>query len=88
MRLFNYIFFVAAGAPIAMAYICSLTPKAGSLNLEKCVEKGVPAGPLLGKLKSGEDVTLSNGVIVKSVDVKFPDEKGPSFIGRYHLHFY
>lgn len=63
-----------------MSYICKLKPKAGALCLEACVEKGVPPGPLLGKLKNGEDVTLPDGTVVKSTDVRAPDSEGPTFI--------
>lgn len=56
--------------------------KLGKLNLERCVEKNVPPGPLLGKLKSGLDVTLPDGSIVKAEDVKDPDEPGAVFIGK------
>jgi ribonuclease Z len=35
----------------------------------------------LGKLKSGEDVTLANGNLVKASDVCDPDDPGPVFIG-------
>lgn len=63
-----------------MSYICKLKPKLGALNLELCVERNVPPGPLLGKLKSGEDIVLPDGSIVKSVDVKDPDCPGPVFI--------
>ncbi|KAK9692788.1 Metallo-beta-lactamase superfamily [Popillia japonica] len=65
---------------IAMAYICRLQPRPGALSLEKCVEHGVPPGPLLGKLKNGEDITLESGVVVQSVDVREPDDPGPIFI--------
>ena len=62
------------------SYICKLTPKPGALCLEKCLEAGVPPGPTLGQLKSGNDVTLKDGRIVKSTDVLLPEEKGPVFI--------
>ncbi|KAG5890173.1 hypothetical protein JTB14_014340 [Gonioctena quinquepunctata] len=65
---------------ISMAYICRLHPRPGALNLEKCVQMGVPPGPLLGKLKSGEDVELPNGNVVSSKDVCEPDDPGPTFI--------
>lgn len=65
---------------VSMAYICKLAAKSGSLNLEACVERGVPPGPLLGKLKAGQDVILSNGTCVKSVDVMSPDVSGAVFI--------
>ena len=57
--------------------------KLGRLNLELCVEKNVPPGPLLGKLKSGLDITLDDGTCVRAVDVKDPDEPGAVFISKY-----
>nr|CAD7587435.1 unnamed protein product [Timema genevievae] len=63
-----------------MCYVCQLKPRAGALCLERCVERGVPAGPLLGRLKSGEDVELPDGTLVMSVDVCLPDDPGPVFI--------
>ena len=46
------------------------------LLIDQAKEKGVPKGPLLAKLKSGEDVTLDDGSIIKSVDVTEPGQKG------------
>jgi ribonuclease Z len=43
--------------------------RAGALNTALLAEKGVPSGPLYGKLKSGEDVTLEDGRIIRSTDV-------------------
>ncbi|XP_052893807.1 ribonuclease Z, mitochondrial [Anopheles moucheti] len=63
-----------------MAYICKLKPRHGQLSLEKCVDQGVPPGPLLGQLKNGNDVTLPDGRVVKSVDVRAPDDPGPVFM--------
>uniref|UniRef100_A0A6B2EER2 Zinc phosphodiesterase ELAC protein 2 n=1 Tax=Phlebotomus kandelakii TaxID=1109342 RepID=A0A6B2EER2_9DIPT len=63
-----------------VAYICKLKPRPGMLCLEKCVDKGVPPGPLLGQLKNGIDVTLPNGEVVKASDVRGPDDMGPLFI--------
>jgi len=63
-----------------MSYICKLHPRAGTLCVEKCVEKGVTPGPLLGKLKSGKDITLPDGTIVLSKDVCSPATPGPIFI--------
>ncbi|XP_018570801.1 ribonuclease Z, mitochondrial [Anoplophora glabripennis] len=65
---------------ISMTYICRLQPRPGALNLDKCVRMGVPPGPLLGKLKGGEDVVLPNGNVVTSKDVCEPDDAGPVFI--------
>ncbi|XP_034950264.1 ribonuclease Z, mitochondrial [Chelonus insularis] len=52
-----------------ISYICTVNAKPGQLNLEKCVKYGIKPGPLLGKLKNGEDVILDDGKIVKSSDV-------------------
>jgi ribonuclease Z len=52
------------------------------LQFEKCIEMGVPLGPLLGKLKAGIDVTLHDGTLVKASDVTSPDDPGPIFIGK------
>ncbi|XP_053694596.1 ribonuclease Z, mitochondrial [Sabethes cyaneus] len=63
-----------------MAYICKLKLRFGQLSLEKCVDKGITPGPLLGRLKNGHDVTLPDGTVVKSSDVRGPDDPGPVFI--------
>lgn len=65
---------------VVMCYICQLQTRPGTLCLEKCVERGVPPGPLLGKLKAGEDIVLADGTTVLSSDVKLPDDPGPVFI--------
>ncbi|XP_017785544.1 PREDICTED: ribonuclease Z, mitochondrial isoform X2 [Nicrophorus vespilloides] len=65
---------------VVMGYICRLTPRPGTLCLEKCVKFGVPPGPLLGQLKGGSDVTLTNGTVVKASDVCEPDDPGPVFL--------
>ncbi|XP_017087107.2 ribonuclease Z, mitochondrial [Drosophila bipectinata] len=61
-------------------YICQLKPRPGALNLVKCVEQGVPPGPLLGKLKNGQDITLPNGTVVRSADVTEASETHLSFV--------
>lgn len=67
----------------AVSYICSTKKVLGTLSYEKCVELGVPCGPILGKLKNGEDITLEDGTVVKSSDVKKPDQPGVVIIGMY-----
>ncbi|SFI32273.1 ribonuclease Z [Paenibacillus sp. UNC496MF] len=44
-------------------------PQHGPLNLKRLAELGVPAGPLYGKLKRGEDVTLECGRTIAAADV-------------------
>ncbi|GFS83645.1 zinc phosphodiesterase ELAC protein 2 [Nephila pilipes] len=56
-------------ANLSFSYVCKIFKKLGDLNLEKCVEFGVPIGPQLLKLKNGEDVTLSSGRTILAADV-------------------
>lgn len=51
-------------------------PLAGELLIEKALALGVPKGPMLGQLKSGNDVQLADGTIVKSDRVTAPSQKG------------
>ncbi|XP_075973216.1 ribonuclease Z isoform X2 [Anticarsia gemmatalis] len=64
----------------SVAYICTLKKRLGTLDLAKCVELGVKPGPMLGQLKSGQDVVLPDGTLVLAKDVKTPDDPGPVFI--------
>lgn len=65
---------------LVLSYICKLQERPGQLMLEKCVEFGVPKGPLLGQLKNGIDVTLPDGRIVKANDVRGAAMPGSVFI--------
>lgn len=65
---------------VAISYLCRLHPKQGTLLLEKCVEEGVPAGPLYGQLKAGKDVTLECGKVVRAENVCSPNDPGPIFL--------
>uniref|UniRef100_A0A0A1XLC8 Zinc phosphodiesterase ELAC protein 2 n=1 Tax=Zeugodacus cucurbitae TaxID=28588 RepID=A0A0A1XLC8_ZEUCU len=71
---------IDANNQMVVAYICKLKPRPGALNLVKCVERGVPPGPLLGQLKNGFDVTLPDGTVVHSKDVSEPSETALSFV--------
>ena len=53
----------------AIAFVCSFSPKPGRLDFGACVELGVPPGPLLGRLKAGQDVTLPDGTVVRAAQV-------------------
>ncbi|OQV21815.1 Zinc phosphodiesterase ELAC protein 2 [Hypsibius exemplaris] len=67
-------------ADIAVAYIGKIADKPGALLISKCIQFGVPPGPLLAKLKSGEDVKLGNGKTVLARDVCEPHSPGPVFM--------
>jgi ribonuclease Z len=51
-------------------------PQPGQLDLALLSRLGVPPGPLYGKLKKGEDVTLTSGQIIRSFEVVGPPTKG------------
>lgn len=48
----------------------------GKLNIDEARKQGVPFGPLLGKLKAGEDVVLEDGKVVKSISLLSEPQKG------------
>lgn len=51
-------------------------PLPGKLLADKAFEAGVPKGPLLKRLKDGEDIELADGRIVYSKDVTGDAQKG------------
>lgn len=65
---------------MVMAYICKLQERPGTLDFAKCVERGVPPGPLLGRLKNGYDVQLPNGTTVLADDVRGAPSPGSVFV--------
>ncbi|CAG2163288.1 unnamed protein product [Oppiella nova] len=65
---------------ISFIYICKLKDRPGELLIKKCIELKVPPGPLLGKLKAGQDIVLSDNRVICSKDVMGPEDKGPIFI--------
>jgi len=50
--------------------------KIGTLMSDKLKEIGVPFGPLFGRLKNGETITLDDGRVIKGKDFIGPDIKG------------
>lgn len=57
-------------------YRITQKPLPPKLLIEKATALGVPKGPLLAKLKSGEDVSLDDGTVVKSSDVTEAGQDG------------
>lgn len=51
-------------------------PLPGELLIDKARALGVPNGPLLGQLKAGKDITLSDGTVVYSTDLTSPPKLG------------
>ena len=65
--------FVVTCAPLAhripaFGFRVTERDKQGQFNLEKATEMGIPSGPLYGKLKRGESITLADGRIVDGRD--------------------
>lgn len=52
-----------------LGFVFEENDKPGTLDVEKTRELGVPEGPLLKRLKNGEDIKLEDGRIVYSRDV-------------------
>lgn len=50
--------------------------KPGSLLVEKLKKLGIPAGPIYGKLKTGEDITLADGRVLRGKDFVGPPKPG------------
>nr|WP_263325814.1 ribonuclease Z [Neobacillus sp. Marseille-Q6967] len=50
--------------------------KPGTLLVEKLLEAGVQPGPVFGKIKNGETVTLEDGKVINPIDFVGPPQKG------------
>lgn len=48
----------------------------GKLDVEKARQLNVPEGPMYRQLKSGQDVTLPNGTLIRSEEVVGPSQPG------------
>jgi ribonuclease Z len=59
-----------------LGYVIEEDTLPGKLDVAQALKLGVPRGPLLGKLKSGQDITLENGRTIRSADVIGPEQKG------------
>jgi ribonuclease Z len=53
--------------------------RVGRFEVEKAEALGIPAGPLYGRLKRGEKITLPDGRIVEGKELCGPTEKGRKF---------
>ncbi|XP_043938061.1 zinc phosphodiesterase ELAC protein 1 isoform X2 [Protopterus annectens] len=53
----------------SFGFVVEEKERPGRLNVQMLKEMGVPQGPLYGKLKNGEPVTLENGITVFPSDV-------------------
>jgi ribonuclease Z len=62
------------------AYAFLEKPRPGKFYPKKALSMGVPAGELWSKLQRGEEVTLSDGKVVKSSDIMGPMRAGRKII--------
>lgn len=60
------------------SYICRTAPILGRFDVQKAKALGVPPGPLYGKLKNGQNVTLRDGTVVESGAVVGTTQRGGS----------
>ncbi|XP_015195753.2 zinc phosphodiesterase ELAC protein 1 [Lepisosteus oculatus] len=53
----------------SFGFVVEERPRPGKLNVQLLKELGIKPGPICGRLKNGESVTLENGVVVSPEDV-------------------
>lgn len=63
----------------AYGYRIAEKDRPGRFNVEKAIALGIPSGPLYGKLKRGETVTLPDGQRIQGTDLCEPTETGRKF---------
>ncbi|RKP58094.1 ribonuclease Z [Cohnella endophytica] len=61
---------------LSFGYRIVESPQSGKLDTGKLARLGVQPGPLYGKLKNGEDVTLPTGQMIHSAEVVGPTSPG------------
>jgi len=64
----------------AFGYRIAEKDKPGRFNVERATELGIPSGPLYGKLKRGETVTLPDGRIVDGKELCGETQLGRKFV--------
>lgn len=60
----------------SFAYRIEEKERAGGLQMDRLRELGIPSGPLLGRLKNGETVTLADGRLIDGKEYLSPPRKG------------
>jgi len=58
----------------------------GKLDVTILKRKGVPAGPLYGKIKNGESITLDDGTVISPNDCLGPDRPGRKIVHLGDTH--
>ena len=63
-----------------LGYVVCEDDLPGKLDVSILKQKGVPAGPLYGKIKNGESVTLDDGTIITPDDCLGPQRPGRKLV--------
>jgi ribonuclease Z len=64
----------------ALGYRVTEKDRTGRFDVERAAALGVPAGPLYGKLKRGERVTLADGRTIDGAELCGPNEEGRKIV--------
>jgi ribonuclease Z len=64
----------------AFGYKVAEKDKPGRFNVEKAVELGIPSGPLYGRLKRGEVITLPGGQVINGAELCGEPHIGRKFV--------
>lgn len=64
----------------AFGYRVTEKDRSGHFNVEQAMALGIPPGPLYGKLKRGEQITLPNGKRVNGADLCGPVQMGRKLV--------
>lgn len=64
----------------AFGYRVEEKDRPGRFDVEKAKELGIPSGPLYGKLKRGEQVTLPDGRVINGADLCGPNQTGRKLV--------
>jgi ribonuclease Z len=64
----------------AFGYRVTEKDRPGRFNVEKAAALGIPFGPLYGKLKRGEQITLPDGRQIRGTDLCGEPEEGRKFV--------
>jgi ribonuclease Z len=64
------------GAMPSFGYAIIEKPRPGEFDAEKAAALGIPAGPIYGKLKAGEKVTLDDGRVIDGKELVGPAKPG------------
>lgn len=73
--------FTVTAAPVrhrieAYAYAIREAEQAGRFDVEAAATLGIPAGPLYGKLKAGQSITLADGRVIEGASLVGPTRPG------------